>query len=497
MPDRASIGAAFLPMAIKAGLTSAIIDARSPQLVRSVKAADLLLNRDAWGAAWIAAHRAQPGSGRSGGHVTQASDAPLSRQHRGRRPGGAAPACDLVFEPAGTRVRVPPGVTLFDAASWNGIAIDSTCGGHGTCKKCKVRIVDGAARGDPAGRARVLPGRAAGGLAAGLPGGDRADAAGGRAAAGHPAEGGHRRGRPAGHPAARRAETLPGAGRAVAGRSARPTSSGCWPPWTTWSCGRTCTRCGSIGRVLRAADYKVTAVIVDDVLIDVQEGDTTGRLYGIAFDLGTTTVVATLLDLSTGTPMAVASMLSKQQPFGADVITRISAVMMDPAALGRLTGLAHESLNELAAEVCAAGRGRSRRRARGGDGGQRHDDPPGARHRPGAARRGARSSCPPGCSPRCWRPTSGVGVHPRARAVVFPSFGAYVGGDITAGLLASGMDRDSRTRLFVDIGTNCEIVLGNRDWLLGTAAPGRAGLRGRGDPVRHARRRRGDRGRTR
>ena len=59
MPDRGSIGAAFLPIAIAAGLTSAIMDARSPQLVRSVKAADLLLDRDAWGAAWIAAHRAQ------------------------------------------------------------------------------------------------------------------------------------------------------------------------------------------------------------------------------------------------------------------------------------------------------------------------------------------------------------------------------------------------------------------------------------------------------
>ena len=65
----------------------------------------------------------------------------------------------------------------------------------------------------------------------------------------------------------------------------------------------------------------------------------------------------------------------------------------------------------------------------------------------------------------------GIAVHPRARAVVFPAFGAYVGGDITAGLLASGMDRDARIRLFVDIGTNCEIVLGNRDWLLATAAP--------------------------
>lgn len=59
MPERAAIVAAFLPMAMKAGLTSAIVDARSPELVRSVKAADLLLNRDPWGAAWIAAHRAQ------------------------------------------------------------------------------------------------------------------------------------------------------------------------------------------------------------------------------------------------------------------------------------------------------------------------------------------------------------------------------------------------------------------------------------------------------
>jgi uncharacterized 2Fe-2S/4Fe-4S cluster protein (DUF4445 family) len=65
----------------------------------------------------------------------------------------------------------------------------------------------------------------------------------------------------------------------------------------------------------------------------------------------------------------------------------------------------------------------------------------------------------------------GVQIHPRARAVVFPALGAYVGGDIISGLLASGMDRDSRTRLFIDIGTNCEIVLGSNERLLATAAP--------------------------
>ncbi|HEU5419515.1 MAG TPA: dihydropteroate synthase [Streptosporangiaceae bacterium] len=73
MPDRHSIGAAFLPMAVAHGLTSAIMDARTPQLVRSVKAADLLTNRDPWGAAWIAAHRA-----RQAAEAAASGDAPAS-----------------------------------------------------------------------------------------------------------------------------------------------------------------------------------------------------------------------------------------------------------------------------------------------------------------------------------------------------------------------------------------------------------------------------------
>jgi 5-methyltetrahydrofolate--homocysteine methyltransferase len=59
MPDRHTLGAAWLPMAMTAGLTSAIMDARSPQIVDSVKAADVFLNHDDWGMAWIAAHRAK------------------------------------------------------------------------------------------------------------------------------------------------------------------------------------------------------------------------------------------------------------------------------------------------------------------------------------------------------------------------------------------------------------------------------------------------------
>jgi uncharacterized 2Fe-2S/4Fe-4S cluster protein (DUF4445 family) len=62
-------------------------------------------------------------------------------------------------------------------------------------------------------------------------------------------------------------------------------------------------------------------------------------------------------------------------------------------------------------------------------------------------------------------------VHPAARAYVFPALGAYVGGDIVAGALASGMDRDKRVRLFVDVGTNCEIVLSDGERVYSTAAP--------------------------
>jgi len=228
----------------------------------------------------------------------------------------------------------------------------------------------------------------------------------------------------------------------------------------------------TLGRTLREADYKVTAVVVDDVLIAVEPGGGVARRFGIAFDLGTTTVVATLLDLSTGTPAGVESALNSQQPFGADVITRISATMMDPGNLDKLQNLARETLAELAQAVCAQGGVEPHEVyevAVAGNATMTHlvlgidPEPLGMAPFIMATR----------LYPEVLAADLGLGgvVHPRARAVVFPAFGAYVGGDITAGLLASGMDRDARVRLFIDIGTNCEIVLGNRDWLLATAAP--------------------------
>src|SRR5580692_6229156 len=211
------------------------------------------------------------GGGASGQHrgrgraVTQATAAHIT---------GAPARVELYFVPAGLRVRVPPGVSLFDAASWNGIAIDSTCGGHGTCKKCKIKVLDGA------GPASALDARAfsADELRAGWRLACRALADTDVQVEVPPLV------------------TRPKAATVGVGRQVilRPAAQKRYLELDEPSLSDQRT---DIERVLRGADYKVTAVVVDDVLIDVQAGDTTGRLYGLAFDLGTTTVVATLLDL--------------------------------------------------------------------------------------------------------------------------------------------------------------------------------------------------------
>ena len=360
MPDRHSIAAAFLPIAISHGLTSAIMDARAPQIVRAVKAADLVLNRDEWGAAWIAAHRAQqaspsrqPSKPPSRPRKQQLAPGRVPRDgNRGREyTGPFGSICSLTSGP----VRVPFGVTLFDAASWNGIAIDSTCGGHGTCKKCRIRIADD----PPAPTSLDIRAYTAAEMKDGWRLACRTIATRDTQVEVPPLT------------------TRPKAATVGVGRQVilRPAVQKRYLELAEPSLADQASDVErvlaqlddlepraelavlkTLGRTLREADYKVTAVVVDDVLIAVEPGDTTGRRFGIAFDLGTTTVVATLLDLSTGTPVAVESTLNKQQPFGADVITRISATMMDPGALDKLQQLAQETLGELARAVCAAGR---------------------------------------------------------------------------------------------------------------------------------------------
>lgn len=379
---------------------------------------------------------------------------------------------DLTYTPSGTTVRVPSGVNLFEAASWNGIAIDSTCGGHGTCRKCKVQVTSGDLPPVTPQDERTF---SAGQLDEGWRLGCLA-----LARTSHTVEVPPLTTRP-------KASTV-GVGRQVILRPSvqkrylelteatlsdqRPDLTRVLDALDDLEPTPELHALRRIGPTLRAADHKVTAVVADDRLIDVEAGDTTARAFGLAFDLGTTTVVATLMDTTTGQPAAVASMLNKQQPFGGDVISRISATMLDPQALPRLQARAHETLAELAAEVCAeaevdpaevydvaiAGNATMIALLLG------HDPEP-------------LGVAPFILSADRWPllPAAEAGlaghVHPAARAFVHPALGAYVGGDIVAGIQASGMDRDSRVRLMIDIGTNCEIVLSDGQQLISTAAP--------------------------
>jgi uncharacterized 2Fe-2S/4Fe-4S cluster protein (DUF4445 family) len=365
--------------------------------------------------------------------------------------------------------RVPAGTTLFDAASWNGVAIDSTCGGHGTCKKCKVRVVAGNAEVssvDP--RAFSIDELRNGWRLA-----CRAAAQEDMTIEVPPLQ-------------TRPKAALAGVGRHVILRPAvqkryvelvEPTledqrsdlerlldAMDDVEPRVPLDVVR------ELGTTLRKADWKVTAILADDVLIGVEPGDTSGRRFAIAFDLGTTTVVATLLDLETGQPCAVRSILNAQQPFGADVISRISATMLDDDALGRLQQHAHETLRTLTGEVCEEGAVDPRevyevvvtgnvtmiQLALGID-----PEPLSMAPFTIAARR----------LPEARATDFGLAVHERAPAVLFPALGAYVGPDIVAGILATGLTLDRRVRLFVDVGTNSEIVLGSSARALACAAP--------------------------
>ncbi len=366
-------------------------------------------------------------------------------------------------------VRVPPGVTVFDSASWNGIAIDSTCGGHGTCHKCKVRVEGGDIPVTRHDARTFSPDQLDDGwrLACLV-----------QATRDLKVEVPPLTTRP-------KAATV-GVGRQVILRPALQKRYVELAEATLADQRTDLVRLTEaiddleltadlhvlrrLAVVLREADFKVTAVIVDEALIDVEPGDTTEARFAIAFDLGTTTVVATLLDVGTGTPLAVTSMLNKQQPFGGDVITRISATMMDKDTLGRLQDAAGATLAELAGQVCReagvdpatvyevaiAGNATMTALALGID------------PEPLGVAPFVMSSAQP---PSVLASEVGLSLHPRARAFFFPALGAYVGGDIVAGMLASGMDRDKRTRLFIDVGTNCEIVLSDGDTILSTAAP--------------------------
>ena len=189
---------------------------------------------------------------------------------------------------------------------------------------------------------------------------------------------------------------------------------------------------------------------------------TEGRndFYGIAFDLGTTTIVGTLYDLSTGAECAVASSLNGQIPFGDDVVARIDSARRSPDSAAQMQRAAVASLNDIIAsllktkncilktspilDITLAGNTAMQQLVLGMD----------------VTALGEIPFTPAFHAPQSLLAASiGLNVHPDAKLFVFPQIGGFVGGDTVAGILAAGLDRVESPTLFMDIGTNGEIVL--------------------------------------
>src|SRR5437868_14958654 len=261
---------------------------------------------------------------------------------------------EVVYRPFDKATRVPPGTTLFSAAHWIGLPIDSTCGGRGTCGKCKVQVLEGGAEITIADRKQLRPSELEAGWRLSCQAKVYEDTT--------VTVPELLRVPKAATMGVNRLVLLDPNVRKVFVELTEPdledqrsdierlrdalTAEG-------FDMKADLRVLRTLPALLRGAEFKVTAVLGGDQLIAVEAGDTREESYGVAFDLGTTTVVGTLMNLRTGMAEAVRSTLNGQAPFGADVISRISHAMTGAAALSELRETVLKSMNGILGELYA------------------------------------------------------------------------------------------------------------------------------------------------
>ena len=216
---------------------------------------------------------------------------------------------------------------------------------------------------------------------------------------------------------------------------------------------------------LRSLDFHAAAVVLGNRVIQVERPTTGEACYGLAVDVGTTTLVGYLVDLVTGETVAVASRANPQTAYGDDVVARIEYCGRQKDGLKRLHDLLAGAINEITAETC--------RRA--------HVKPSAIYELCAVGNTTmnhlllalpvdtiARAPFVPASAAARWTLARGLGLraHPRSRLYAAPLIGGFVGADTVAVILATGMHETAGLALAIDIGTNGEIVLGGRERLL-------------------------------
>jgi uncharacterized 2Fe-2S/4Fe-4S cluster protein (DUF4445 family) len=378
---------------------------------------------------------------------------------------------EVRYLPFDRTTRVPPGTTLFSAAHWIGLPIDSTCGGRGTCGKCKVRVVEGAAEVTTADHRQLLKEEIEGGwrlscqtriyedMVCEVPQLLRVPKAATMGLG--------------------RLVILDPNVRKVYLELAEPSledqrsdmmrlKEALTEEGHDMEAGVPVMR--TIPNALRVSGFKVTAVLAGEQLVALEPGDTTDECFGVAFDVGTTTLVGTLMNLRTGMAAGVLSTLNGQAPFGADVISRVSHGMNGPDAVLELQAAVVTTMNGILTDLyreTGVSPDRTYEAVVVGNATMLHllfgiDPSPLA----------VMPFTPAFMEPMVVAAREvGLNIHPHGYIQTLPALGAYVGADIVAGVLATSVVREDKLRVFVDVGTNGEIVLGSAQRALATAAP--------------------------
>jgi uncharacterized 2Fe-2S/4Fe-4S cluster protein (DUF4445 family) len=234
--------------------------------------------------------------------------------------------------------------------------------------------------------------------------------------------------------------------------------------------------------VLREGNWKITVSVykVSTVLeiLDIFTGDATKTRYGAAVDIGTTTVVVYLVDMTNGNIIGTASTYNSQVKCGDDVITRI-VYATERNGLNELQGLAAGNVNKLLTGLV-----------------EKHKVPQGMIDYVVVAGNTTMMHLFYGIDPQYIREepyvpaatffplvrgkSVGLQVDPQTIIYSMPNVASYVGGDISSGVLVSQIHKQDKVSLFIDIGTNGEIVLGNKEWLVTAACSAGPAFEGSG-----------------
>ena len=232
-----------------------------------------------------------------------------------------------------------------------------------------------------------------------------------------------------------------------------------------------------IPSLLRSKPAGFTAALFNHGVLGVEAGDTRAEAYGMAFDIGTTTVVGYLVDLGSGTVVATASGLNPQAAFGGDLMSRIAFAQEGPSNVRQLHTRIIQLLNGQIEEACGkagAGRDRIYKVVVVGNTVMHHlflgIDPTHVGQAPYApsVRRSVRIAAY----------EVGLRLNPATPVFLLPIVAGFVGADALAMVLSTRLYESREARIAVDIGTNGEMVIASPDGLLACSAPAGPALEG-------------------